>query len=55
MSILECAVQNSDEEIKPGFRLVINANMSDTADPRRRNANELDVSNLGVIVPEEIC
>jgi len=37
-SILERAVQNSRKENKPGFRLVINASMSDTADRRHDSA-----------------
>jgi len=38
VSIPERAVQNSSEEIEPDFRLVISANMSDMAVPRRYNA-----------------
>jgi len=41
-SILERAVQNSNEENKPGFRLVINASMSDTADRRQYSASVLN-------------
>jgi len=36
VSILESVVENSNEENKTDFRLVISANMSDMAGPRRR-------------------